>query len=77
MKNPIKHAQAMKAREMEAERQANPRYKLYRNKGERDIHRQELKQLIAEKKADAILAASSRKASAGAKKRNPRLKRIR
>jgi len=29
------------------------------------------------KRADAILAASSRNASAGAKKKNPRLKRVR
>lgn len=34
------------------------------------------KQGISKKRAGAILAASSRKASAKAKKRNPRLKRV-
>jgi len=35
------------------------------------------KQGISKKRAGAILAASSRSASAGAKKKNPRLKKVR
>lgn len=34
------------------------------------------KQGVSQKKADAILAASSRKASAKAKRKNPRLRRV-
>lgn len=34
------------------------------------------KEGVSAKRADAILAASSRKASAGAKKKNPRLKKV-
>jgi len=35
------------------------------------------KQGVSKKQADAILAASSRKASSAAKKKNPRLKKVR
>ena len=36
----------------------------------------EAKEGVSKERADAILAASSRHASAGAKKRNPRLRRV-
>jgi hypothetical protein len=53
----------------EAARKKHPGFKSVQGKIAR-------KQGVSKKQAGAILAAATRKASAGAKKRNPRLKRV-